>query len=593
MKDVHKKTNLRNAIQFYLARVRAYPGSILGIILTTPFTVLFSRYLPPLILAGILDKLIKHDYTEDLLTSFGHQVGLYIVVLLLGIGLWRLIDSFMWRLEQNIQQDIANIVFRHFMSRSVDFHANNFGGSLVSQTNKLLGGYVRLQDSTIYQAYPMFVGIAIACVIIYPRSPLYVFGLLVFCVLYIIVALLLAKRIFGYLAKFSETESKQTGILADAITNVSVIKSFARKNYEEKRFYAATERTKSHLRRFARAHQMQMNSQGFLNRMISSFALIAAIIAVTRYNANIPTIFLIFTYTATIVEGLFEFGNSTLRSYNRALSDASELSTTLTQTPEILDAEQPEALRMSKGAVEFTNVTFTHNGAEDAIFENFSLAIKPGEKIGLVGHSGSGKTTFTRVLQRFSDIDNGDVRIDGQDISSVTQEDLHSVIAYVPQEPLLFHRSIRENIAYGNLEASQAEIKNAAKDAHATEFIDLLPQGYETLVGERGVKLSGGQRQRVAIARAMLKNAPILVLDEATSALDSESEVLIQDALWKLMEGRTAIVIAHRLSTIQKMDRIIVLDNGTIVEEGRHEDLLAKNGTYAKLWAHQSGGFME
>jgi ATP-binding cassette subfamily B protein len=221
------------------------------------------------------------------------------------------------------------------------------------------------------------------------------------------------------------------------------------------------------------------------------------------------------------------------------------------------------------------------------------LSIHAGEKIGLVGHSGSGKTTFTRLLLRFSDLDKGEILIDGQNIANITQDDLHNEIAYVPQEPLLFHRSIKENISYGQPAASMSEIDKAAKQAHAEDFIEQLPKGYETLVGERGVKLSGGQRQRIAIARALLKDAPILLLDEATSALDSESEALIQDALWKLMEGRTAIVIAHRLSTIQRMDRIVVMDDGKIVEQGSHKKLLKLGGTYAKLWARQSGGFIE
>ena len=227
------------------------------------------------------------------------------------------------------------------------------------------------------------------------------------------------------------------------------------------------------------------------------------------------------------------------------------------------------------------------------MFSDLSLSIKPGEKVGLVGHSGSGKTTFTRLLLRFSDIDGGAIKLDDQDIRAITQDDLHKKIAYVPQEPLMFHRSLADNIRYGNFSASQKEIERVAKLAHADDFIKDQPKGYETLVGERGVKLSGGQRQRIAIARAMLKDAPILVLDEATSALDSESEVLIQDALWKLMEGRTAIVIAHRLSTIQKMDRIVVMDNGSIVEEGTHKELIAKKGVYASLWDHQTGGFIE
>jgi len=265
----------------------------------------------------------------------------------------------------------------------------------------------------------------------------------------------------------------------------------------------------------------------------------------------------------------------------------------LSQEPEVLDPVSPEPVRITAGAISFDKVIFSHDGADDALFDNLNLHIKPGEKIGLVGHSGSGKTTLTRILLRFSDIDGGSITIDGQNIAAITQDDLRRSIAYVPQEPLLFHRSIRENIAYGKPDATDGEIRAAAQKANAADFIEKLPDGYGTMVGERGVKLSGGQRQRIAIARAILKNAPILVLDEATSALDSESELLIQAALNQLMEQRTAIVIAHRLSTIQKMDRILVLEKGTIVEQGSHAELVNKKGVYAQLWAHQSGGFIE
>jgi ATP-binding cassette subfamily B protein len=243
------------------------------------------------------------------------------------------------------------------------------------------------------------------------------------------------------------------------------------------------------------------------------------------------------------------------------------------------------------GEVRFDDVTFRHAGAAEPLFDGLDLRIAPGERVGLVGHSGAGKTSFTRLLLRFSDLDSGAIRLDGQDISAITQADLREAIAYVPQEPLLFHRSIAENIAYGRLDADPVEIELAASRANVTQFVAGLPDGFDTLVGERGVKLSGGQRQRIAIARAMLKDAPILLLDEATSALDSESEALIQDALWALMQGRTAIVIAHRLSTVQRMDRIIVLDEGRIAEAGSHHELLAdRDGIYASFWARQSGG---
>jgi ATP-binding cassette subfamily B protein len=287
------------------------------------------------------------------------------------------------------------------------------------------------------------------------------------------------------------------------------------------------------------------------------------------------------------------FCNNSVRNYNRAFGDASDMTAILQIEPEIKDPSEPEKPQISQGSIEFKNLDFTHDGAGGALFRGLNIQIKPGEKVGLVGHSGSGKTTLTRLLLRFSDIDGGEILVDGQNIAHITQDDLRRHIAYVPQEPIMFHRSLMENIRYGQQEADDEAIYTAAKVAHADDFIRGLPEGYATLVGERGVKLSGGQRQRIAIARAMIKNAPILVLDEATSALDSESEVLIQDALWKLMEGRTAIVIAHRLSTIQKMDRIVVLDNGAIVEQGSHRQLLRKKGTYAKLWAHQSGGFID
>lgn len=594
MKKLRKHDEgIKIALRYYVQCVRKYPHYIWGVVLVMPLTSLFSRYIPPLILASVINQLTSNQPTNGVWATFGDEILLYFFVLLVGIGLWRAIDFFMWRLEQHVRQDISEHVFRHLLSQSLDFHANNFGGSLVSQTNKLLNGYIRVQDSTIYQVYPMLWGFVWAMLILWPKAPLYSLFLAVLILVFLGVSMLLARGIFAHLARAASAESRETGQLADAITNIGVIKSFARRQYEENRFHEATTSTRHYVRQFARAHQRQMNIMGVMNRVIIGGSLVVALISVVRHNAEVGTAFLIFSYTATIAEQLFEFGNTTLRSYNRALSDAREMAIKLTQAPSVKDPGIPEELAIGEGAITFDAVTFIHNGADDAIFENFTLSVAAGEKIGLVGHSGSGKTTFTRLLQRFSDIQDGAICIDGQDISQITQEDLHSVIAYVPQEPLLFHRSIRENIAYGKLDADERAVKKAAKFAHAHEFIRALPGGYDTLVGERGVKLSGGQRQRIAIARAMLKDAPILVLDEATSALDSESEVLIQDALWKLMEGRTAIVIAHRLSTVQKMDRIVVLDEGKIVEEGTHRELLARKGTYAKLWAHQSGGFID
>jgi ATP-binding cassette subfamily B protein len=283
------------------------------------------------------------------------------------------------------------------------------------------------------------------------------------------------------------------------------------------------------------------------------------------------------------------------RQIEESMLKAKPMTHILSERAEIIDTKDASELLLHNGAVELNEVSFEYveDKTSERVFSNLKLSIKPGEKVGLIGPSGGGKTTFTRLLLRFDDIQSGIITIDGQNIAEVTQHSLRSNIGYVPQEPLLFHRTVKENIAYGKLDATDNEIRQAAKAAHALEFIESLPKGFDTIVGERGIKLSGGQRQRVAIARAMLKNAPILLLDEATSALDSESEQLVQSSLDTLMKHKTAIVIAHRLSTIQKMDRIIVLDDGKIVEQGSHTELLKnKKGLYTRLWKHQSGGFL-
>jgi len=401
------------------------------------------------------------------------------------------------------------------------------------------------------------------------------------------------KKVRYFTKKEADAGNEQTGQLADSITNVMAIKSFAAGHAERQRFARVSEKTRLATMRVAYSTFKAQYAFTSIGAVVNAMAIILAVTSIVVYGANIATVFLVFAYTGDIRQLLWDFSNNALRNYNRAFGDAQSMTEILALEPGIQDPEDPEKSRIKKGEIAIQHMNFTHPENDDALFEDLNLNIRSGEKIGLVGHSGSGKTTLTKLLLRFNDIDGGEILIDGQNIAAVTQDDLRRAIAYVPQEPLLFHRSIKENIAYAKPEASESEIQAVAKKAHAVEFINNLPQGYDTLVGERGVKLSGGQRQRVAIARAMLKDAPILLLDEATSALDSESELLIQDALWKLMEGRTAIVIAHRLSTIQKMDRIVVLDEGRIVEEGNHKQLLKQKGTYAKLWAHQSGGFLE
>jgi ATP-binding cassette subfamily B protein len=587
-----KSSSTTQTIKLYWHHVWRYPGLAIGVLLSIPLTTLVNTFLPPLVIAHVFNQL-NNTAVHHTMSDFTGSIILYVCLSLSGTITWRIVDVFAWRLEANVEKDLARRVYAHLLGQSANFHANSFGGSLVSQTSKILGAYIRVADTTIYQVMPLLWGLLFTAVILIGRAPLFVVAFVLFSTFYMLTASLVTKESRRLSAIHAANESSQTGYLADSVTNVMAIKSFAGSNYEKQEFDKVTSKTRGSLLAWMKAMQKQFLYFSAMTRTIQVLALVLGIVGVVVYKANIGTIFLVLSYTAAIAEELFTFSNNSLRNYNRSFGDASEMVGILQVEPEVKDPVQPEPAHIKEGSIDFVDVTFTHDGSNDVLFENLDISIQQGEKVGLVGHSGSGKTTFTRLLLRFSDIDGGNILVDGQDIASITQDDLHKGIAYVPQEPIMFHRSLSDNIRYGNFKAKQSEIEKAARVAHAHDFIRQLPDGYDTLVGERGVKLSGGQRQRIAIARAMLKNAPILVLDEATSALDSESEVLIQDALWKLMEGRTAIVIAHRLSTIQKMDRIIVLDNGKITEEGSHKELLNKKGTYAKLWEHQSGGFIE
>ncbi len=591
-----QRVTTRQILSLFWSHAWAHKPYVIGLMVVMPAVRLFHNALPPLIIAGVLDKISNHDFTSgDPWGSFGNDLLLYAALVILGgVIFWRVAILLIWKLEMSVLRDIHQRIFNHLMRQSSSFHANRFGGSLVSQANKLGGAYVRLVDTIVFQNSGLLFSFVYTLIILGPRSPFAVLLLFSFSVLFMVIAVKATKQIRDLNAKEAAASNRQTGYLADAVTNVMAIKSFAGSWFEKKRFAGVTDETYAATDNVMRASIKRDILFSSTTSSISIVALIAAVVSVVSFNADIATVYLIVTYTGVITQELWTFSQSTLRNYNRAIGDAQEMTYILSLSPEVRDPKQPEKIRMHRGSVKFNDVKFGFSDASgELLFDGLNLSIKPGEKIGLVGHSGGGKTTITKLLMRFMDIQDGNITIDGQDITRVTQDDLRSVIAYVPQEPLLFHRSLFENISYGAPGASRRQVEAIAKLAHAHEFIESLPNGYNTLVGERGVKLSGGQRQRVAIARAMIKNAPILLLDEATSALDSESEALIQEALWRLMEGRTAIVIAHRLSTIQKMDRILVMDKGKIAEQGTHKELIRQNGIYAGLWERQSGGFIE
>lgn len=582
----------KKILKLFWREATAYPWRVGIAISNAMLTVVISSFAGPFIISRLLEA-IQSDQSITLQASLP-LIGLYFLTQIYGEVLgWRLTLFMTWTFEVAAEKNIHGRIFNHLTNQSSSFHANTFGGSLVSQTSKLVSAFERFWDTLIFQLTPTVTSIIAAVTILSFVFWQYALFVLVLSLVFITVILFGTKFMAKLNIDEAQASTAQTGTLADGMTNIMAIKSHGREEFELRRYQKASEHWRQ--RSLATMWGFLKVSTGYSSLIVilNTTAVIAAILATEKTSLSIGVVYLSITYTFTVARQLWEM-NNIMRNYNRVIGDAHDMTEILDKTPDIQDVKNPEAVTFHRGGIEFNDVTFSYEGKKNAsLFNKLNLRIKPGEKVGLVGLSGGGKTTVTKLILRFMDISGGTIKIDGQDISQLRQSELRQHIAYVPQEPLLFHRSLEENIAYGSLDASIEEVKAVAKMANAHEFIEKLSDGYQTLVGERGVKLSGGQRQRVVIARAMLKNAPIILLDEATSALDSESEVLIQGALWKLMENRTAIVIAHRLSTIQKMDRILVLDKGKVVEEGSHKELLKKNGTYAKLWNHQSGGFIE
>lgn len=558
--------------------------------------MILQKLIFPLIVAKIVDILIKvsTQHSVDYVSVFMPYILLLVVA---GFIAQIFIDTgllMLSKLETKVRPDIQSEAYAHLQARSMLFHANSFSGSLVAQVNRFTAAYVTLTDTFIITVLRLVSSVLIAITIIAFYSPVIALAMLVWTIIFASLNIHLTRRRIHLSKLAAEADSILTAHLADTLSNIATIKSFTHEAIEAQ---AHDDKSQDRAQKKYRSWVRSVKNDTYLGVLMTILqigVLVLSVIAIAQNAISIGTLLLIQIYVNQIVSELWGFSGLS-RTIEQALSDATEMKKTLSEEIEIKDLAEPSNDQIQNGAIKFDDVSFEHTDSRDheSLFNHFSLTIPSGQKVGLIGKSGSGKTTFTQLIQRFVDIDSGKISIDDIDITHIKQVDLRRNIAYVPQEPLLFHRSIRENIAYGDEHATDEMVKTAAGKAHALEFIEQLPNGFETMVGERGIKLSGGQRQRIAIARAILKSAPILILDEATSALDSESEKLIQESLSDLMKNRTAIVIAHRLSTIQKMDRIIVLDNGSIVEDGTHAALLSKNGIYTKLWSHQSGNFIK
>lgn len=497
----------------------------------------------------------------------------------------------MWTVQVTGSHKIYQEIYDKLTLHSLNFYSNNFAGSLVSRVNKFAAAFITFWNSAVFQG--MFIVTSVVASIIGIAFLVWQFAIVLalLIVIFTIAAFYGSRFMRKRFKKRSESYTHISAQLSDSLSNMLAVKTDGQEVYEKKRFKKSVD---DMLRYEKSTRNGFIAVSSIYSAIIATMrvgALVGAIWAVQSGFANAGVVYLCLTYTFNLIQEIWNI-HALLRDYYQIIGDSEEAMEIMNKKVDVEDKSKKQ-LAVTNGAISFTNVGFSHIEANDTLFNDFTLDIKARQRVGIVGVSGSGKTTLTKLLMRFSDIDSGSITIDGTPIDSVTQGSLHKAISYVPQEPLLFHRTLAENIAYSRPDASPKEIEAAARSANAIDFIEKLPDGFETLVGERGVKLSGGQRQRVAIARAILKDAPILVLDEATSALDSESEKLIQESLEALMKNRTSIVVAHRLSTIAKLDRIIVLEDGKIIEDGTHSELLKRSGTYAKLWNHQSGGFIE
>ena len=581
--NLHRKLVLK----YYWQVMRNYKISFFAVIILSIIRAGLDIYIPFQFLK--LWKVLSAN-NFDLVSK---ARSIVITIFILGLIAWaikRVIEFCHYYFAANVMAGLREQAFSYMMGNSRSFFANNFSGSLTQKINKYARAFERLIDKFVDNVIPLIfrsIGTIIAIYILVPKYA-YIFS--IFCVVFLLTALIYTRLKLKYDIIAAYADTKTHGTLADSIGNHSSVQFFAGHDYENERVGSVIKDQKEKT-------VFNWYLWGGLGLVEGLYAVIIEFIifwtAIGDWKIGLitlPIIVLIQGYLGRLVENLWDFAGI-VRAFYDGFADAQEMSLIL-DTPYEIEDKATKVLEHTKGEIVFDNVTYIYEKNNTKVFDDFSLTIPRGQKIAIVGSSGAGKSTFVNLLMRLFNLTSGRILIDGIDISSISQKNLREQIGFVPQDPVLFHRSLMENIRYGKRSATGEEVKKAASLSHCDDFIGRLPLGYDTYVGERGVKLSGGERQRVAIARAILKDAPILVLDEATSALDSESEMLIQDALKNLIKNKTTIVIAHRLSTVRAMDRIIVIEDGKIIEDDTHEQLINKDeGAYKKLWDLQAGGF--
>jgi ATP-binding cassette subfamily B protein len=574
---------------FFWHFVKPYKWHMATLFLTGLFWGV-QQSLTPYLLKKIIDNLssFRGDKAQ-ILSVVAIPALAYIILWMLMALNFRFTDWLMLKFFPAIRRDIINAMFSYLGRHSHSYMQNNFAGSLSNKIGDMAGSaasVLRKMD----EGCANISAFIIALISMFLVSPVFSGILFLWAVFFVSVTFYFSKNISLLSESFSASKSVLSGKIVDAVTNLSNMRLFARNKYENSRLDSAVTETVDKDR----------SMQWYILKMrifwdISFISLLgsmlgALIFLYSKDKITVGDFAFIITLSVNIFMHMWNLANQFIQ-LAEDLGKCSQALTIVTAPHEIIDKLDAKKLNVTEGCIEFDNVAFHYNSGIN-VFENKDVIIEAGQKVGLIGFSGSGKTTFVNLILRFFDVESGRIIIDGQNIAEVTQDSLHENISMIPQDTSLFHRSLMEHIRYGRIDAIDNDVIEASKQAHCHEFIESLPEGYESLVGERGIKLSGGQRQRIAIARAMLKNAPILILDEATSALDSITEKHIQEGLKTLMHGRTTIVIAHRLSTLSEMDRILVFDKGHIIEDGTHMQLLNIKGHYARMWNMQAGGFL-